>query len=46
MSFVDICWLIVKICGCVIVLFLALGFTAKQVKKNRDKKIDQGDYND
>lgn len=39
MSFVDICWLLVKIMACIIAVFLALGFTAKAIKSRRDKKF-------
>lgn len=40
MSFISICWLIVKILGCITALFLALGFTAKMIKKSREKKYN------
>ena len=41
MSFISICWLIVKICACVIVLFLILGFIAKFIAAKRDRKDDE-----
>ena len=40
MSFIDICWLIVKICAGIIGLCLAVGFTSKQIAKNRQKQFD------
>lgn len=43
MSFIDICWLIVKICVGVIALFLALGFGAKAIANKRDKKSEKGE---
>lgn len=41
MSFIDICWLIVKICAGIIGLCLAVGFTAKQIGKSREKQYEK-----
>lgn len=45
MSFTEICWLIIKICGGIVALFLALGFAAKAIAAHRDKKYDLGEKN-
>lgn len=45
MSFIDICWLIVKVAAGVIAFCLALGFAAKQIGKAKEKKFGKGDEN-
>lgn len=38
MSFIDICWLIVKICAGLIAFFLVLGFVCKKIATSRARK--------
>lgn len=45
MSFIDICWLIVKICAGLIVLFLVLGFSAKVIVNKRSRKEIENEHN-
>lgn len=44
MSFIDICWLIVKICAGLIVLFLVLGFSAKAIANRRARKEIENEH--
>lgn len=45
MSFIDICWLIIKICAGIIALFLVLGFTAKFIANRRARKELKNEHN-
>lgn len=38
MSFIDICWLIVKICAIISLLFGLVGIVCKKIAQNRQKK--------